>query len=90
MVILGEMKELGDVSDEEHRKMVQFLREQYYDSVYLVGSVFKNQTDAGDVFHLFEDIDELIVMLEKEPVSDHYILLKGSHSIHLEKAVSYL
>ncbi|MBK5196328.1 MAG: UDP-N-acetylmuramoyl-tripeptide--D-alanyl-D-alanine ligase [Proteiniphilum sp.] len=90
MVILGEMKELGDVSDEEHRKMVQFLREQPYNSVYLVGSVFKNQTDAGDIFHLFDNVDELIVKLEKEPVSDHYILLKGSHSIHLEKAVPYL
>jgi len=90
MVILGEMKELGDVGDEEHRKMVQFLRKQPYDRVYLVGSVFKNQTDAGDIFHLFEDVDELIGILKKEPVSNHYILLKGSHSIHLEKAVDYL
>ncbi len=90
MVILGEMKELGDVGDEEHRKMVQFLRKQPYDRVYLVGSVFKNQTDAGDIFHLFEDVDELIGFLKKEPVSNHYILLKGSHSIHLEKAVDYL
>ncbi|NLY23439.1 MAG: UDP-N-acetylmuramoyl-tripeptide--D-alanyl-D-alanine ligase [Bacteroidales bacterium] len=90
MVILGEMKELGDVSDEEHRKMVQFLREQPYDRVYLVGSVFKNKIDVGDLFQLFEDVDELIAELEKEPVSDHYILLKASHSIHLEKAVNYL
>lgn len=90
MVILGEMKELGDVGDEEHRKMVQFLRKQPYDRAYLVGSVFKNQTDAGDIFHLFEDVDELIGILKKEPVSNHYILLKGSHSIHLEKAVDYL
>lgn len=90
LVILGEMKELGEVRDEEHRKMVQFLRKQPYDSVYLVGSVFKNQTDAGDFFHLFADVDELIVKLEKEPVRNYYILLKGSHSIHLEKAVDYL
>ena len=39
---------------------------------------------------LFEDVDELIGFLKKEPVSNHYILLKGSHSIHLEKAVDYL
>jgi UDP-N-acetylmuramoyl-tripeptide--D-alanyl-D-alanine ligase len=90
MVILGEMKELGEVSDEEHRKMVQYLSEQPYDRVYLVGAVFKNLTDAGDLFQLFDDVDELTGWLEKEPVSDHYILLKGSHSIHLEKTVDYL
>jgi len=90
MVILGEMKELGEVSDEEHRKMVQFLREQPYDRVYLVGPQFKDHTDVGDNFQLFEDVNELMGELEKEPVSNHYILLKGSHSIHLEKAVDCL
>lgn len=90
MVILGEMKELGAIGDEEHLKMVQFLRKQPYDRVCLVGSVFKHHTGEDDSFHLFEDVEQLIGMLEKEPVSNHYILLKGSHSIHLEKAVDYL
>ena len=90
MVILGEMKELGAIGDEEHLKMVQFLRKQPYDRVCLVGSVFKHHTGEDDSFHLFEDVEQLIGMLKKEPVSNHYILLKGSHSIHLEKAVDYL
>ena len=90
MVILGEMKELGAIGDEEHLKMVQFLRKQPYNRVCLVGSVFKHHTGEDDSFHLFEDVEQLIGMLEKEPVSNHYILLKGSHSIHLEKAVDYL
>jgi|AGTN01.1.fsa_nt_gi UDP-N-acetylmuramoyl-tripeptide--D-alanyl-D-alanine ligase len=90
MVILGEMRELGDVSNEEHQKMVDFLRKQSYEKVYLVGAFFRNQTDTDDSCRVFGDVEELIEALKKEPVANHYILLKGSHSVHLEKAVDYL
>ncbi len=90
MVILGEMKELGESSDEEHEKMVQFLKKQPYDKVYLVGPVFNRWISESDNFRLFDDVDQLIESLKKEPLSNRYILLKGSHSIHLEKAVDNL
>jgi UDP-N-acetylmuramoyl-tripeptide--D-alanyl-D-alanine ligase len=85
MVILGEMKELGKSSDEEHEKMIQFLNEQPYDKVWLVGKWAGNEA-----FRLFDNVEELIAALEKKPVSNHYILLKGSHSVHLEKAIDSL
>lgn len=90
MVILGEMKELGESSDEEHEKMVEFLKQQPYDKVYLVGSVFSRWISENDNFRLFNNVDLLIESLKKEPVSNRYILLKGSHSIHLEKVVDSL
>jgi len=90
MVILGEMKELGAISDDEHQQMVQFLREQRYDKVVLVGSVFNRWVRETDAYPVFEDVDELIRSLQVQPVTNHYILLKGSHSVHLEKAVDYL
>lgn len=94
MVILGEMKELGESSDEEHGKMLQCLRKQSFDKVYLVGDIFNKDVNKviaeKNTFRLFGDVDELIETLKKEPVSHHYILLKGSHSVHLEKAIDYL
>ncbi len=39
MVILGEMKELGEVCYDEHRKMMEFLKDQPYDKIYLVGEL---------------------------------------------------
>ncbi|MDR0421973.1 MAG: UDP-N-acetylmuramoyl-tripeptide--D-alanyl-D-alanine ligase [Proteiniphilum sp.] len=90
MVILGEMKELGRSSDEEHEKMVRFLGEQPYDKVWLVGSVFGRWADGNNAFRLFDDVEELVEALEKKPVSGHYILLKGSHSVHLERAIDSL
>lgn len=90
MVILGEMKELGESSDEEHEKIVQLLKQQPYDKVYLVGSAFNKCISESESFRLFDDVDLLIETLKKDPVSNHYILLKGSHSVHLEKAVDSL
>jgi UDP-N-acetylmuramoyl-tripeptide--D-alanyl-D-alanine ligase len=86
MVILGEMKELGKSSDEEHEKMIRFLHEQPYDKVWLVGK----WAGENEAFRLFDNVEELIEALGKNPVTDHYILLKGSHSVHLERAIDSL
>lgn len=90
MVILGEMKELGESSEDEHEKMVQFLKKQPYDRVYLIGPAFDKWISENDHFRLFDNVDMLIEFLKRETVSNHYILLKGSHSVHLEKAVDSL
>jgi UDP-N-acetylmuramoyl-tripeptide--D-alanyl-D-alanine ligase len=86
-VILGEMKELGEKSVEEHQKLLNFLSQQSFDRIYLVGDIFRKLNTT----HLFfENVEVLIQSLQKEPVNGHYILLKGSHSVHLEKVVDYL
>ena len=90
MVILGEMKELGEMSEAEHRAMVDFLQKQSYDRVYLVGDLFRNLIPSDDSYRYFEDVESLIASLDAEPVTGHYILLKGSHSVQLEKAIDYL
>ncbi len=90
MVILGEMKELGDVSEEEHKKMVVYLEKQSFSLKYLVGGVFEKLVDNYDDCKYFENVEELIKDLENNPVKDHYIFIKGSHSIQLEKVIGYL
>ncbi len=86
-VILGEMKELGDISGEEHRNLLKFLSEQSFDKVYLVGEAFDKMSPD---YPTFTTVDELINELTVNPLTDHYILLKGSHSVHLEKAIESL
>lgn len=90
MVILGEMKELGAFSVEEHKKMIDYLEKQTFTLKYLVGSIFKNLIKDDDKCRYFENVEELIKELESNPVSNHYIFLKGSHSVQLEKVISYL
>jgi UDP-N-acetylmuramoyl-tripeptide--D-alanyl-D-alanine ligase len=90
MVILGEMKELGEISRVEHQRMLDFLQKQSYARVYLVGDIFRELIPANATYHFFEDVEALIKSLNEDPLTGYYILLKGSHSVHLEKAVDNL
>ncbi len=92
-VILGDMKELGDISIDEHQKLIEFVREQDLDKIFLVGSIFSQvvqSTILSENILVFEDIDQLNNKLKQEPIKGHYILLKGSHSIKLDQAISLL
>lgn len=93
-VILGEMKELGEISGEEHRNLVDFVSEQLFEKVYLVGTAFKDLKIAHEKEKtrpfLFETVEDLTNELQKNPLTGHYVLLKGSHSVHLENAIAYL
>ena len=89
MLILGDMRELGEVSADEHRRIVGMLREKGFDCVWLVGSEFK--AVAGDSgFRLFADVDEVNKALESEKVTGKTILIKGSNSIGLTKTITNL
>lgn len=80
MVILGDMKELGEVSQREHQKIVELLVEAAFDKVWLVGEEFQ-QTQCS--FPKFKNTDELIAHLQQEPIADYTLLIKGSNSIRL-------
>ena len=88
-VILGEMKELGSIAAEEHRKMLEYLDEQSFDRTYLVGGIFK-ETEKLPRAQVFETVEQLTDELKKNPLKGHYVLLKGSHSVHLEKTIPFL
>ena len=88
-VILGEMKELGSIAAEEHRKMLEYLGEQSFDRTYLVGGIFK-ETEKLPRAQVFETVEQLTDELKKNPLKGHYVLLKGSHSVHLEKTIPFL
>lgn len=86
-VIVGEMKELGNISKEEHADLLKFISEQSFAKVYLVGEIF-NESDPP--FPVFNTVEELIAELEEHPLEGHYVLLKGSHAVQLEKAIPHL
>ena len=92
-VILGEMKELGPIAEVEHRKMLDYLHGQSFDKIYLVGSVFADGVTGSittkNTF-VFERVEQLIEELKRHPLSGYYVLLKGSHSVQLEKVIPFL
>jgi UDP-N-acetylmuramoyl-tripeptide--D-alanyl-D-alanine ligase len=89
MLILGDMRELGPVSADEHRRIVDMLKQKGFETVWLVGSEFAAvAADSG--FRLFADVDQVNKALEQEKISGKTILIKGSNSIGLTKTITNL
>jgi UDP-N-acetylmuramoyl-tripeptide--D-alanyl-D-alanine ligase len=87
MAILGDMRELGADSVEEHRKVVDYLRESGFEQVILVGAEFaKVESD----FVKFPNVQELIAYLQTNRPEGKTILIKGSNSIKLSLLPEYL
>ena len=80
MAILGMMGELGDVSQEEHQKIIALLEEAHFDEVWLVGSEFQK---ANSTFRTFANVEEVKAAIAQEQPQGRYILIKGSNSTHL-------
>ena len=80
MAILGMMGELGDVSQEEHQKIITLLEEAHFNEVWLVGSEFQK---ANSSFRTFANVDEVKATIAQQQPTGRYILIKGSNSTHL-------
>lgn len=80
MAILGQMNELGDASDEEHRRIVNKIRGMNLTNVWLVGD---NYADIKCHYRKFHDVDEVKAAIATERPEGCYILIKGSNSTRL-------
>ena len=85
--ILGAMRELGEYTHLEHQNIVNMLLERKADKVLLVGEEYKDTTAP---YPVFDDVEALCEHLRKEPLEGYTILLKGSRSNQLEKAIPLL
>ena len=81
MAILGEMRELGASSREEHERMVERLKGCTFDEVWLVGDEFKD-IDCGD-FRKFDDVEQVKAAIADCRPEGRYILIKGSNGNRL-------
>lgn len=87
LLILGDMKELGNESLNEHQEIINLIKELKFNNVILVGSEFNK---INHDFVSFLNVDELIRHINQNEISGMKILVKGSNSIHLEKIINLL
>lgn len=88
-IIIGDMLELGTESDYEHAEILKLLTDLDMEQVILVGKHFGEVYGGDDWLH-FEDTGKLYAYLEKNPISNCDVLLKGSRGIGLEKILPLL
>lgn len=80
MAILGEMRELGASSREEHERMVEKLKGCPFDEIWLVGDEFK---DIDCPYRKFDDVEQVKAAIAECRPEGHYILIKGSNGNRL-------
>lgn len=97
VLILGDMLELGDWSQEEHEKVLRLALASADAELLLVGPRFaaaRNALAASDLsgrpVRLFPTRTELCAFLKEHPVGNALVLVKGSHGIGLEGCIGEL
>jgi UDP-N-acetylmuramoyl-tripeptide--D-alanyl-D-alanine ligase len=89
VLILGDMLELGDKSEEEHLKLIEVIQSLKPEKVLLVGSAFQ-KISAQSGYKSFKDTGSLREYLKAEPIKGSLILIKGSRGMTLEKIYDLL
>ncbi len=80
MAILGDMRELGESSAEEHRRIADYLKTMDVEEAWLVGEEF-GKTDCD--FLKFKDVEEVKTSIAEKCPEGKTILIKGSNGMKL-------
>lgn len=80
MVVLGDMKELGTASREEHQRIADFLQLAAFDEVFLVGTEF---AAVNHPFQVFATVSDAVAYFQQHRPEGYHILIKGSNSMKL-------
>jgi UDP-N-acetylmuramoyl-tripeptide--D-alanyl-D-alanine ligase len=86
LAIVGEMREMGEYSFEEHSRIVALLSQLKVPAI-LVGHEFKF---AQNQYRWFENVGALAEFINEHPIIQKRILIKGSRGIQLEKILPLL
>ena len=80
MAILGDMRELGEVSAEEHQHIVELLQTMELEEVWLVG---EEVAATNCHFRKFHDVEEVKAAIANDMPKGKTILIKGSNGTKL-------
>ena len=94
VLILGDMLELGEWSTAEHETVIELAARNPRAELLLVGGEFARAYAAlpekPERVTLCPSREELIHLLQADPVREALVLVKGSHGIGLEKVLNLL
>ncbi len=87
MMILGDMRELGEDSSKEHQQLVDEISETGIADVWLVGTEFAK---ADCHYRKFDDVEAVKAEIQKNRPEGRLILIKGSNGTRLYQLPEYL
>jgi len=89
-VILGDMLELGEYAADEHRRLGALVAESGFDTVLLCGNLMQHALASNPHAYYFPDKFSLHNWLSDYPMTDTYLLVKGSRSMSLESVLPFI
>lgn len=89
ILILGGMKELGSVTEDEHTKLLNTIANEDFKTVFLVGNEF-DVVNKPLHFQYFKTATDLMDHFKLNPPHNSLILLKGSRTNQLENLLPFL
>ncbi|HTE34749.1 MAG TPA: UDP-N-acetylmuramoyl-tripeptide--D-alanyl-D-alanine ligase, partial [Chryseolinea sp.] len=90
ILILGDMFELEDEAEKEHRNIGSMLKALSFEKVFLCGKLMKSAKDEYPKAQWFETKEKLIEEMKNNPLKDATILVKASRGIGLETVVDFI
>ncbi len=90
VAIVGDMFELEEEAEAEHRAIGRLLKLKNFNRVYLCGKLMRWAKEECPNALLFEKKEDLIAELKMNPVKQSTILVKASRGIGLETVVDFL
>lgn len=95
MMILGDMRELGEASEKAHEEVAQLAASAGCETVWLVGDLFARHPltppqDGATRFVHFADVEAVMAELQAHPITGHLILIKGSNGTRLFQLPEHL
>jgi len=88
VLILGDMMELGDVTQQEHQKVIELAQSFHFKKLIFVGEYFNKLLTSKELG--FPNVQEARSWLLSNPLEGCSILIKGSRKIELEKLLEVL
>ena len=88
LMILGDMLELGDISKQEHQKVIDKVKDLKIRTLF-VGNQFSSAVNKYN-FTYMKNADDVIKWLNDNAIHDHNILIKGSRGIRLETIIEHI
>ena len=85
VAVLGDMRELGDLSVEAHTEISQLVENLHIEG-YFVGTEFTKVVKKNN----FTDVEEANAYFTAHPLENAMVLIKGSNSMHLNKLTAIL
>ncbi len=87
VLILGDMLELGEIEQQEHKRILDLAENLGFSEIYLVGQIFGK---VNNKYPQFDSSKQMLQWLQQNPLQNKTILLKASHGIHLETLIQAL